>query len=630
MKRTLLAVTLGLWLLGGGAPGTQVVNAGGLITVTAVGDTIANDGFCTLREAIIAANSDAAYNGCPAGSGTDTILFDNALISPIVINLTQPGPDEEASLSGDLDITDDLILTGRGVLVTAVDGQSLDRVFDIQPGVTVTLTDITIQNGNGGSQPGGGIRNRGSLTLQNSALLNNTPSGLTNDGGLVTLNQVQVSGNTGGYGLENINIGTLNMEGGEIDQNSGGLLNQASIATLLGVQITQNLSRGGVVNRGTTSQARLKIEQAVIAENVTAVNGGGLFNEGNLATVTIRESQIRQNSAQGSAGGGIYNNGILTLQTSTVNGNQARTGGGIEHSGANLYLTNVTLSSNQASDDGGGLYNRGSAILSHVTFYQNQASGPATGGNIFNDEAQMAIDGSILQHAPGQANCFNSSGFLNSQGHNLESDASCEFDQPGDLSQTNPLLGMLLDNGGVTATHALSSGSPAVDAAGSSCPATDQRGVSRPQGAACDMGAFELEMAAQPDLRLTLTGDAGLVGTERPFQYQITVENVGLVTATQIQVTDTFSTELTFVGATTSGDGSCTFGTGVVCTQSALDPGELITVLVTVTTPSFEMDMVNQAVVSSAVADATPDNNSATLITAVSIIRAHFLPLLQK
>ncbi|MCB0133230.1 MAG: hypothetical protein KDD78_20345, partial [Caldilineaceae bacterium] len=53
----------------------------------------------------------------------------------------------------------------------------------------------------------------------------------------------------------------------------------------------------------------------------------------------------------------------------------------------------------------------------------------------------------------------------------------------------------LADNGGPTMTHALTADSPALDAArADACPATDQRGVARPQGAACDAGAFEREL----------------------------------------------------------------------------------------------------------------------------------------
>ena len=69
----------------------------------------------------------------------------------------------------------------------------------------------------------------------------------------------------------------------------------------------------------------------------------------------------------------------------------------------------------------------------------------------------------------------------------------------GDLVNVDPMLGLLQDNGGPTLTHAILADSPAIDSGnpavpgigGAACPQTDQRGVLRPQGAACDIGAFE-------------------------------------------------------------------------------------------------------------------------------------------
>jgi hypothetical protein len=88
-----------------------------------------------------------------------------------------------------------------------------------------------------------------------------------------------------------------------------------------------------------------------------------------------------------------------------------------------------------------------------------------------------------------------------SGGYNLVGNSSdCSFSPSiGDLIGIDPGLGLLQDNGGPTWTHGLLSGSPAIDAGSSDCPepATDQRGVGRPQGSACDIGAFEFVVATQ-------------------------------------------------------------------------------------------------------------------------------------
>ena len=82
---------------------------------------------------------------------------------------------------------------------------------------------------------------------------------------------------------------------------------------------------------------------------------------------------------------------------------------------------------------------------------------------------------------------------LNSLGNNVFTDGTC-FPIASDQIVADAGLGSLADNGGPTLTHALLAGSPAIDAADDGvCPATDQRGVPRPQGAACDVGAFEYE-----------------------------------------------------------------------------------------------------------------------------------------
>ncbi|MCP5099478.1 MAG: DUF11 domain-containing protein [Chloroflexi bacterium] len=632
MKRIGLLTTLALSFVFSVLVWHQPAAAAPPIIVTIATDGINNDGVCSLREAIIAANLDSPFNGCTGGSGTDTIEFSPSVTTFI---LTLTGKNEDSSMSGDLDITDDLNIIGNGASITIINGNGSDRVFEIHPGIHATISGITVQNGNPGAGiDGGGILNWGSLNLSDSAVTSNQGSGISNDGGILTLTSVQVDNNSGAYGVRNHSLATLDFDGGTVNGNGdGGIYNDASTATLANLTINNNSDGGGVVSIGNTTLTRLTINQTEILTNTTTANGGGVYNSGNFATAVITASTISENSAVavgGGAGGGIYNNGILTINDSTIDNNHARTGGGIEHSGSNLYMTNVTISANQANDDGGGLYNRSSAILTNVTLNGNVASGPDTGGNIFNDEAQMAIGNSIVANSPSGGNCFNSNGFLNSQGHNLDSGNSCGFAATGDKTSSNPLLGMLQDNGGGTFIHALSAGSPAIDMADAGmCPDTDQRGVLRPQGGGCDMGAYEVETAVSPDLTISIATSPLLVSVNSTLTYTLSITNSGTVVANNVIVTDTFSAEATYIDAFATRGGVCNYSGSVHCTLTSLAAGDSFAVTVVVNTPKSVGTIVNQGSVASDVADADPGDNVVVVETAVSVIQHIYLPLIQ-
>jgi len=87
--------------------------------------------------------------------------------------------------------------------------------------------------------------------------------------------------------------------------------------------------------------------------------------------------------------------------------------------------------------------------------------------------------------------CVNT-GVIVDGGHNLDSSDTCSFDAIGSLTDTNPLLGPLDYYGGLVPTLPLLRGSPAIGAGDDTvCPSTDARGIPRPQGAHCDIGAYE-------------------------------------------------------------------------------------------------------------------------------------------
>ena len=161
----LLAVILSLQFSAYMASG---VSGATTITVNNTADKISTDGFCTLREAIIAANKDLASSSgageCPAGSGADTIVLPAGTYT---LTRTDNG-NEDSSSTGDLDIKSSITISPTGpVTITAASGFS-DRIFHIHSGI-VAISGVTISNGNSSSD-GGGIHNKGTLTLRNSTI----------------------------------------------------------------------------------------------------------------------------------------------------------------------------------------------------------------------------------------------------------------------------------------------------------------------------------------------------------------------------------------------------------------------------------------------------------------------------
>jgi len=111
----------------------------------------------------------------------------------------------------------------------------------------------------------------------------------------------------------------------------------------------------------------------------------------------------------------------------------------------------------------------------------------------FTGAVAFVVRNTIVTGGGTKPNC----GGVTSEDYNLDSGSSCDFTKPHDKQGTDPLLGPLTVNApGLRPTYALLPGSPAIDAGGDGtnlCPGKDARGVSRPQGPACDIGAFERE-----------------------------------------------------------------------------------------------------------------------------------------
>lgn len=227
------------------------------------------------------------------------------------------------------------------------------------------------------------------------------------------------------------------------------------------------LEGGGIDNLG-----HLFLYDSTVSGN-SANFGGGISNYGSLNLIT---GIISGNSAE--FGGGIANVGNLSVTESTVSGNRAEFGGGILNN-KNLTLTSSTVSGNSAGNDGGGIsISQGpygdvsTATLSNSTISNNAADSDQEttgngGGTYVNDESTADIRSTIIA---GNRDLSRSekhpdiSGTVEANANNLIGNTTgAEGFGNSDLTNINPRLGPLADNGGLTQTHALLDGSPAVD-----------------------------------------------------------------------------------------------------------------------------------------------------------------------
>jgi hypothetical protein len=173
----------------------------------------------------------------------------------------------------------------------------------------------------------------------------------------------------------------------------------------------------------------------------------------------------------------------------------------------------LTLSGNSA-DFGGGIYNGGAGTveLRNSTLSGNSAT---TGGGIENAGGTSTLTNTIVTASPSGGNC---AGAITNGGHNLDSATTCGWgSNDGSLSNTDPLLGPLADNGGITETRALLAGSPAINAGDNSLIPPDvtdldadgntseplpfdQRGLGFPRiiASTVDIGAFEADSPTAP------------------------------------------------------------------------------------------------------------------------------------
>jgi predicted outer membrane repeat protein len=393
------------------------------------------------------------------------------------------------------------------------------------PGGVLTVTNTTFTK-NVAEAEGGAIFNHasGTLSLADSTFSHNhakTLGGGLFSGGMIptTVSGTTFFSNTAGYngggisitGTTQVTLANSNFTNNRANHYGGGISNEFSGArlTIVGSAFSENTSfgsGGGISNRGV-----LTLTSSTFLTNTATAGGGGAIV--NLGTLAVSGSTFSGNNSH-NPGPGISNSGSFVVSSSTFTGNWNlfNYGAAIWHAGhghsvvshstffdnrtnnggaiasiMSLEINNSTIYSNTAYFYGGAIYAQSASAQITVTnsTLANNAAHVGSGAIHVVNGGRVLLRNTIVSNSTLGANCGGAD-IINGGGNLSYPDATC----PG--LNANPLLGPLADNGGPTWTMALGAGSPAINAAVLvNCPPTDQRGVARPQGAGCDIGAFE-------------------------------------------------------------------------------------------------------------------------------------------
>lgn len=473
-------------------------------------------------------------------------------------------------LTNTVRITQDTIIDGTGQNIV-ISGSNAVRVFFVTNSATLTLLNIGIADGK--STNGAGIFNAGgTVNLSNCVVTANLALGTASRDGKETTRGGGTGGSASsgsiGMGGGIFNLGVVNAErtsffGNAASGSNGGAGGDGGEGSLFGGAGGNGGSGakgfgGGIYNKGTLVLTKCSFQANIVAGGDGGAggnggsggfpgrpgaggrgasgSGGGIYN---LGTVTIDDSTFSTNSALAgdsaqtsprrngkvggvASGGAIFNLGTFTLRNCTLTENFARGGkggdvlgryfnpgqggsasGGAIHNSKTIMLVNCTLATNNVIGGGGGDGTNSGGDATGST-------GSAGGGSIYRLKGQVFLHNTIVAKGVSGAACR---GTVVDLGYNICSDNSCKFSAANhSRNSLDPRLMRLANNGGFTLTMALSTNSPAIDKGDPAiCGGIDQRGTSRPQGAACDIGAFEYSRTFSVAGRIT-NGTNGIPG----------------------------------------------------------------------------------------------------------------------
>jgi hypothetical protein len=463
---------------------SAAVYGGGIFT-----DGLAGNATLTVTKSVLNGNSAGSGGGIynNGDSGASEVTITNCKLSNNSASFDPQNPTTPPGGIGSAIFNDGSASLSPGNATLAVTGSTFSNNAASFP--------VTIFNyGLGGSA---------TMTLTNCAITNNTGI-VENVGAIATVRNCTIDGNVGG-GIGN--FGFSPSEPGFTGSATLTVINSAVINNAGG-------DTGGIRNSG--GSAILMVVDSFITGNSDGL-GGGVSNEFGYAALT--NTTVSGNTANSGGGISVYSGGTVILNNCTISGNSAGYGGAIfiqsrsTVTGAFVSLTNCTVSGNTVTGNAPAIVNQSAEgvaalILNNDTITGNGGVGAYDG--IFNWSIDPTLGNATLDIAntiigPGASySIANLDGTVTSHGYNICIDTGYPVDLlngPGDLLNTNPMLGPLKDNGGPTMTHALLDHSPAINAGDPNFNPYlfnppllyDQRGGNFPRlvGGRVDIGAFE-------------------------------------------------------------------------------------------------------------------------------------------
>jgi CSLREA domain-containing protein len=424
-------------------------------------DGTTSNGNCTLREAVEAANTNAAVDACHKGSASK---LDRIPLKKGDYELTLPG-EEDLNAGGDLDMVDGgpMEIRGRGIAKTTIEAPIGERAIDLFTDARLKLRNLTVDGGSAGLR-GGALRADGGAGLA------------------LSLQATKVRGGSAQFG------GGLGMVRGKLRVKRSIFVDNDAVVNSTGIPTVQ--TNGGAMN---------------LLFDVDAV----------VVDSTFEDNDAHMNDSIAS-GGAISQSGVgggsLTIRRSLFTGNDAfsttgdpastRRGGAVysEATSEALHVVNSSFHLNRALGSGAGA--RGGAIFAEAdsaeivnsTFLANAGT---SGSALFVNAGSLELSRSAFDRLGQGPLCGVGGGSFASEGYNVvgPDPFGCAVDGPKDKNADPLLSGAPGDNGGPTDTIKLGKASPAIDRIPKNkcgpAEGVDQRGYRRPAGKGCDSGAFE-------------------------------------------------------------------------------------------------------------------------------------------